>query len=111
MILGVVLLHLLLIPGVGFITGGARIGHQSLHPNEVQLNHSLLAIGYVYSSYKMSFRYLFYFSVLSLLVPAAFFAASNTGSNQSDLTSNGSIKNFLHMSHGMAILLLAVCVN
>lgn len=44
---GVVILHLLLIPGTAFVTGGARIIQQDLHPHLTQLNHSLLTIGYV----------------------------------------------------------------
>jgi Ca2+:H+ antiporter len=60
-IIGVVILHLLLVPGTAFITGGARIIQQDLHPHLTQLNHTLLTIG-----------------VLSLLLPAAFFAAINT---------------------------------
>jgi Ca2+:H+ antiporter len=43
--LGVVLLHLLLIPGAAFLTGGARIWEQDLHPAHTQLNHTLLTVG------------------------------------------------------------------
>lgn len=46
-VLGVVLLHLLLVPGVGFLYGGARLKHQRLSDHEVQLNATLLAIGCV----------------------------------------------------------------
>jgi hypothetical protein len=44
-ITGVVILHLLLIPGFAFLTGGARIWEQNLRPHATQLNHSLLTIG------------------------------------------------------------------
>jgi len=44
-IVGVVVLHLLLVPGAAFATGGARIIHQDLHPHANKLNHSLLTIG------------------------------------------------------------------
>jgi hypothetical protein len=44
---GVIILHLLLIPGAAFITGGARIWEQELHPHLTQLNQSLLTIGCV----------------------------------------------------------------
>lgn len=44
-LLGVVILHLLLIPGAAFITGGAKIVHQQLHPHFTQLNHTLLTMG------------------------------------------------------------------
>ncbi|KAG9090298.1 hypothetical protein FS749_000660 [Ceratobasidium sp. UAMH 11750] len=57
-IIGVVLLHLLLVPGMAFLTGGARIWEQHLKPHPTQLNHSLLTFG-----------------VLSLLLPIAFFSA------------------------------------
>ncbi|PPR02488.1 hypothetical protein CVT24_002037 [Panaeolus cyanescens] len=60
-IVGVVILHLLLVPGTAFVTGGARVIQQDLHPHITQLNHSLLTLG-----------------VLSLLLPVAIFAALNT---------------------------------
>lgn len=43
--LGVVILHLLLVPGTAFLAGGAQIWEQNLHPHTTQLNHSLLTIG------------------------------------------------------------------
>jgi len=46
---GVVLLHLLLVPGVAFLTGGAQMFEQELHPAHTQLNHTLLTVGYVAS--------------------------------------------------------------
>ena len=46
-LVGVVILHLLLIPGTAFLAGGARIWEQNLHPHHTELNHSLLAIGSV----------------------------------------------------------------
>ena len=44
-IVGVVVLHLLLVPGTSFATGGARIIQQDLHPHANELNHSLLTLG------------------------------------------------------------------
>ena len=44
-IVGVVILHLLLVPGTAFTTGGARILQQDLHPHANELNHSLLTLG------------------------------------------------------------------
>ena len=44
-LVGVVVLHLLLIPGTAFLVGGTTIWEQDLHPNATQLNHSLLAVG------------------------------------------------------------------
>lgn len=42
------ILHLLLVPGAAFLSGGAHIWEQELHPNATQLNHSLLALGLVF---------------------------------------------------------------
>ncbi|KAH9972678.1 hypothetical protein BJV74DRAFT_879751 [Russula compacta] len=44
-ITGVVLLHLLLVPGTAFLAGGARIWEQQLHPHRSQLNLTLLTVG------------------------------------------------------------------
>jgi Ca2+:H+ antiporter len=46
-ITGVVVLHLLLVPGFAFLTGGLHIWEQNMQPHATQLNHSLLSIGYV----------------------------------------------------------------
>ena len=89
-------LHLLLVPGTAFITGGARQWEQNLHPHLTQLNHTLLTVG-----------------ILSLLVPAAFFAAIETGTGSDDATvlSDASRLEFLKMSRGVAVVLLGVCVS
>ncbi|KAJ7499240.1 hypothetical protein FB451DRAFT_1548907 [Mycena latifolia] len=96
-LIGVVLLHLLLIPGVAFVTGGARVLEQDLHPHLVQLNHTLLTIG-----------------VMTLLLPAAFFAALDGGSIAADtgeqFVSDTTRGIFLQMSRGLALILLAVYV-
>lgn len=57
-VIGVILLHALLVPGVSFLVGGARVLEQQLRPVHTQLNASLLFLG-----------------VVTLLVPAAFFSA------------------------------------
>ncbi|KAG8923723.1 hypothetical protein FRC01_012432 [Tulasnella sp. 417] len=59
-LIGVVVLHLLLIPGAAFLTGGAKIWQQHLHEHPTQLNHVILTMG-----------------VVTLLLPAAFFGAMN----------------------------------
>jgi len=99
-IIGVVLLHLLLIPGVAFVTGGARVLEQDLHPHLTQLNHTLLTIG-----------------VMTLLLPAAFFAAldrgmvTTTAGETAKVFINDTTRgNFLQMSRGLALILLAVYV-
>ncbi|KAJ7755617.1 hypothetical protein DFH07DRAFT_821184 [Mycena maculata] len=96
-IIGVVLLHLLLIPGVAFVTGGARVSEQDLHPHLTQLNHTLLTIG-----------------VMCLLLPAAFFAALDRGGvpgQAAEIFTNDTTRGqFLQMSRGLAVVLLAVYV-
>ncbi|KAF9482020.1 hypothetical protein BDN70DRAFT_802382 [Pholiota conissans] len=90
-IIGVVILHLLLVPGASFVTGGARIIQQDLHPHLTQLNHSLLTIG-----------------VLSLLLPAAYFSAINTTFTAIGVITEETKSTLLQMSHGLAVLLLIV---
>ncbi len=89
-----VVLHLLLIPGASFITGGARVESQDLHPHLTQLNHTLLAIG-----------------VLSLLLPSAFFASIQGVGEAANASANDQTrKMFLQMSRGLAIILLFVYI-
>lgn len=119
---GVVLLHVLLVPGVSFLTGGAQIVEQELHSGKTQLNHTLLTLG-----------------VMALALPAAFFAALDRGS-LADLTTYVTRLNtteheeaedheiathneyapllsderrgqFLQLSRGLAVLLLMRCVS
>ncbi|KAL0949129.1 hypothetical protein HGRIS_009213 [Hohenbuehelia grisea] len=98
-IIGVIILHLLLLPGTAFITGGARIAAQDLNPHATELNHVLLTMG-----------------VLSLLLPAAFFAALDQGvgvqpgAPAAGIASPETQAIFLKMSRGIAILLLVVYV-
>ncbi|KAF8897209.1 hypothetical protein BD779DRAFT_1667217 [Infundibulicybe gibba] len=96
-IVGVVILHLLLIPGTAFITGGVRIMEQNLHPHLTQLNHTLLTIG-----------------VLTLLLPAASFAALDRGFNPTaglmGIVNDETRDKFLQMSRGLSIILLAVYI-
>ncbi|KAF9224306.1 hypothetical protein BS17DRAFT_779615 [Gyrodon lividus] len=87
-ITGVVLLHLLLVPGAAFLTGGARIWEQDLHPAHTQLNHTLLTVG-----------------VLALLLPAAFYAALD-----GTTSTTNSAQNFLEMSRGLAVILLLIYI-
>ena len=48
-IIGVIILHLLLVPGTAFLVGGSSIWEQHLHPQLAQLNNSLLTVGSVYA--------------------------------------------------------------
>ncbi|KAG6877847.1 hypothetical protein C0993_003220 [Termitomyces sp. T159_Od127] len=106
-IVGVVILHLLLIPGAAFITGGANIVHQQLHPHFTQLNHTLLTMGQVCPK------------VLSLLLPAAFFSALDRGVIKevtedvavSIIVNDDKRRVFLVMSRGLAVILLAVYIS
>ncbi|KAH9170187.1 hypothetical protein EDB89DRAFT_2190767 [Lactarius sanguifluus] len=87
-ITGVVLLHLLLIPGVAFFTGG----EQKLHRRRAQLNLTLLTVG-----------------VLALTILAAFFAATdinnNNGPEIATALSDKVRDNFLRISRGFAVIL------
>ncbi|KAJ8086197.1 hypothetical protein PM082_005020 [Marasmius tenuissimus] len=91
-IAGVILLHLLLVPGTAFIIDGARLLHQDLHPQITQLNHTLLIMG-----------------VLSLLLPAAFFSVIDHGDNGHAINDE-TRQTFLTMSRGLAIILLIVYI-
>ncbi|EKM51117.1 uncharacterized protein PHACADRAFT_263099 [Phanerochaete carnosa HHB-10118-sp] len=103
-IVGVVVLHLLLIPGTAFLAGGATIWEQNLHPHPNELNHSLLAVG-----------------VLTILLPTAFFAALDRGAqsiaSNGQLTYSGNVltdhmrDEILRMSRGLAVVLLVVYVG
>ncbi|KAJ7710093.1 hypothetical protein B0H14DRAFT_2646220 [Mycena olivaceomarginata] len=79
------------------VVGGARVLEQDLHPHLTQLNHILLTIG-----------------VMTLLLPAAFFAALNHGSSaapEADSFINHTNRHvFLQMSRGLAVILLPVHV-
>ncbi|KAJ1301358.1 hypothetical protein OPQ81_003757 [Rhizoctonia solani] len=57
-VIGVVLLHCLLVPGVAFLTDGTKLWAQQLKPRVTELNQSLLTVG-----------------VLALVVPTGFFSA------------------------------------
>ncbi|KAJ4472163.1 hypothetical protein J3R30DRAFT_3709617 [Lentinula aciculospora] len=102
-IIGVVVLRLLLIPGVSFIVGGARVASQELHPHITGLNHSLLTMG-----------------VLAFLLPIAFFTALDRGIFTDDMSATVGIDTgvvsdymrgeFLKISRGMAVILLAVYI-
>ncbi|KAL1942230.1 hypothetical protein VTO73DRAFT_6294 [Trametes versicolor] len=101
-IVGVVILHLLLIPGTAFLVGGHNIRHQTLHPHHTDLNHSLLMIG-----------------VLATMLPTAFFAALDRGANAVTAAGSETGSSFvndvtrgeiLKMSRGIAIMLLVVYV-
>lgn len=94
-IIGVVLLQLLFVTGVGFLTGGTRAIEQELHSTATQLNHTLLAMG-----------------VLATIIPAVMLSASvRIGATSVEaVVTNTSRANFLHLSRGMAIILLLVYV-
>ncbi|KAH9017746.1 hypothetical protein EDB83DRAFT_2528521 [Lactarius deliciosus] len=97
-ITGVVLLHLLLVPGTAFFTGGAKTGEQKLHRRRTQLNLTLLTVG-----------------VLALAILAAFFAATdinnNNGPEIATALSDKVRGDFLRISRGFAIILLVIYVG
>ncbi|KAI9461408.1 hypothetical protein F5148DRAFT_1286668 [Russula earlei] len=96
-ITGVVLLHLLLVPGTAFLMGGARIWEQKLHPHRAQLNLTLLTVG-----------------VLGLTIPAAFFASIDGSISDraggSFGPSDSLRRDILRMSRGFAVILLIIYV-
>lgn len=94
-VIGVVLLQLLFVTGVGFLTGGTRTIEQELHSTATQLNHTLLAMG-----------------VLATIIPAVMLSASERigASSIEEVVTETSRTNFLHLSRGMAIILLLVYV-
>ncbi|KAH9047187.1 hypothetical protein EDB84DRAFT_523533 [Lactarius hengduanensis] len=97
-ITGVVLLHLLLIPGTAFFTGGATEGEQMLHNRRAQLNRTLLTVG-----------------VLALTLLATFFAATdinnNNGPEIATALSDKVRDDFLRISRGFAVILLVIYVG
>lgn len=50
-------------------------------------------------------------SVLTMLIPTAFFAALDHGSTANELVSDATRSTFLKMSHGLAVILLVVYVT
>ncbi|KZS95242.1 hypothetical protein SISNIDRAFT_439283 [Sistotremastrum niveocremeum HHB9708] len=103
-IIGVIILHLLLIPGTSFLIGGARILEQNLHEHNTQLNHSLLTLG-----------------VMTIMLPTAFFTAldrgdiigeARTGENNqgTELLTDDRRGQFLQFSRALALLLLGVYI-
>ncbi|KAI0314563.1 hypothetical protein OF83DRAFT_1063628 [Amylostereum chailletii] len=98
-IIGVILLHLLLVPGTSFLTGGARVQHQHLDVRRSELNHTLLLVG-----------------VMGLVVPAAFFSALDDGFSLEGTEAHAVVTdalrgNFLKMGRGTAIILLLVYIG
>ncbi|KAG7096675.1 hypothetical protein E1B28_004089 [Marasmius oreades] len=94
-IIGVILLHLLLVPGTAFIVDGARLLHQDLHPHLTQLNHTLLIMG-----------------VLSLLLPGAFFSVIDRSDSPTTHGVDDTTRHtFLMMSRGLAVILLVVYIS
>jgi len=97
-IIGVITLHLLLVPGIAFIGGGARIVEQDLHPHITQLNQYLLTVG-----------------VLAILLPTAFFAALSTQFSPTGVDKLSPVTDLvrgeiLRFSRGLAVLLLIVYI-
>ncbi|KAF9788189.1 hypothetical protein BJ322DRAFT_1047593 [Thelephora terrestris] len=95
-IIGVIVLHLLLIPGTAFLIGGSGIWEQHLHPHLSQLNNSLLTVG-----------------AMSILLPTALFSAldgSTLSSEATTLPSDELRASFLHFSRGTAVILLVIYI-
>ncbi|KAH9939646.1 uncharacterized protein BXZ73DRAFT_43395 [Epithele typhae] len=103
-LVGVILLHLLLIPGTSFMVNGKEIQHQVLQSHHSGLNQSLLLMG-----------------VLATLLPTAFFAALDRGNNPTPVFVNEELSvavvsdftrgEILKISRGLAILLILVYIQ
>jgi len=99
-IVGVIVLHLLLIPGTSFLTGGMQTWQQELTEHTTELNHSLLLLG-----------------IMAILLPTAFFAALDRGSSSAGsqqfpttLVNDNTRGQLLKMSRGLSVLLLIVYI-
>jgi len=92
-IIGVIVLHLLLIPGTAFLVGGSGIWEQHLHPHLTQLNNSLLTVG-----------------VMSILLPTALFSALDRGTQTTPLPTDELRSHFLQFSRGTAVILLVIYI-
>ncbi|KAI0641763.1 hypothetical protein C8Q79DRAFT_292569 [Trametes meyenii] len=104
-IIGVVILHLLLVPGTAFFVQGSQTFQQILHPHHASLNPSLLMTG-----------------VLAIMLPTAFFAALDRGNDTvaasasehepfSPLVSDVVRDDLLRMSRGISVMLLLIYVS
>ncbi|KAI0699516.1 hypothetical protein C8T65DRAFT_742494 [Cerioporus squamosus] len=100
-VVGVIVIHLLLVPGTAFLVGGSDIRHQMLHPHHANLNHSLLLIG-----------------ILAILLPTALFSTLDQGADKvaeesataaSELVSDATA-GILHISRGIAVILLVIYI-
>ncbi|OJT06770.1 Vacuolar calcium ion transporter [Trametes pubescens] len=96
-IAGVVILHLLLVPGTAFFVRGSKVFQQILHPHHASLNPSLLMTG-----------------VLAIMLPTAFFAALDRGAGANGsrdiFVSDGMRDSLLKMSRGMSVMLLLIYI-
>ncbi|OCH88001.1 hypothetical protein OBBRIDRAFT_735268 [Obba rivulosa] len=97
-IIGVIILHLLLVPGTAFLVDGMQVWQQELTGHATELNHSLLLLG-----------------IMAILVPTAFFAALDRGVlNPSSggflptLINDSTRDQLLRMSRGLSVLLWIV---
>ncbi|KAI0667442.1 hypothetical protein C8Q78DRAFT_1053006 [Trametes maxima] len=101
-IIGVVILHLLLVPGVAFFIQGSKTLQQILHPHHTAVNPSLLMTG-----------------VLAIMLPTAFFATLDHGNDTSTTTSPEDDpflplvsdlvrSDLLKMSRGMSVMLILI---
>ncbi|EMD35857.1 hypothetical protein CERSUDRAFT_115780 [Gelatoporia subvermispora B] len=99
-IVGVIVLHLLLVPGTSFLTGGMQSWQQELTEHTTELNHSLLMLG-----------------VMAIMLPTALFAAldrgasaSNAGEPFSSLINDQTRDQILQISRGLSVILLVVYI-
>lgn len=88
---GVILLHLLWVPGMSFFIEGSRVFSQELDQDITELNQTLLTMG-----------------VLSFLIPTAFFNALDGREAAESPVTEEVRHQILNISRGMAIMLICV---
>ncbi|KAJ3540311.1 hypothetical protein NM688_g6245 [Phlebia brevispora] len=99
-IIGVVLLHLLLVPGFAFFVGGIKIREQTLEQDPTDLNHSLLIVG-----------------MYAIMIPTAYFRSLDESSQLVSVTVPDSVLSddmrgaLLRISRGLAFILIIVYVG
>ncbi|KAJ3555455.1 hypothetical protein NM688_g2568 [Phlebia brevispora] len=121
-IVGVVVLHVLFVPGIAFLLGGVSNATQGLAPH-TKLNHSLLAIGYVAFGYLIREAILIRAirdSVFSIVLPTAFFialesslelvATSGSPGDANQILTDSLRAELLRMSRGISIILIIVYI-
>lgn len=95
-----------------FLTGGSKIWEQQLSPHTTQLNQSLLIVASVFLLTLPSPKLIVNYSVMSLVLPSAYFSALDRGANPlqpgviQGVITDKVRGEFLKMSRATAVFLL-----